>query len=268
MLTLNVDLGPLLDLNNTLKPKIDAALKNAAQSLAAQAHAHLMEEVQSKLHSTRDKYVEAVHFQQVNDDAWVISLDHSAMWIEEGLPEHEMLDNLLKSPKAKMAKDGSKYLVVPFQHNKGPTQQTSAASDLTQTIKNELKKRQIPYGKIERDEKGRAKLGLIHSFDINKDPIKTHDGPGQGHGPKGEVRQGLSGTPFLQSVRIYQKQMKDGSVKKGIMTFRVASSKHKGTGRWVHPGLEPKRFFDETADWALKAWDTIRDEILKQFTEL
>lgn len=268
MLTLNVNLGPLLDLNHTLKPKIDEALKNAAQSLAMQAHAHLLEKVQAGLHSTREKYVNAVNFQQVNNDTWVISLDHEAMWIEEGLPEHEMIDNLLKSPKAKTAKDGSKYLVVPFQHNKGPTQQTHAATDLTNTIKQELKRRQIPYGRIERDEHGKAKLGLLHSFDINKEPVKTHDGPGQGHGPVGQVRQGKTGTPFLESVRIYQRQMKDGSVKKGIMTFRVASSKHKGSGRWVHPGLEPKRFFDETADWALQTWDTMRAEILKEFDKL
>ena len=265
MISLNIDLSAVTDLNNSLRPKINAALKNAAQSLSAQAHAHLLELVQAKLNSTRETYVDAIGFSQVNDSTWVINLDKSAMWIEEGLPEHEMLDNLLKSPKAKMAKDGSRYIVVPFKHNKGPTQQTKAAGDLTATIKQELKKRQIPYGKIERDEKGQAKLGLLHKFDIMKDPVKSHDGPGQGHGPIGQVRQGMTQIPFLQSVRIYQRNIK-GSVKRDIMTFRVASSKHKGTGKWVHPGLKPRKFMDETAEWALKTWDAIRDEIIKSVT--
>jgi len=268
MITLNLSLGPLIDLNTELRPKLERALKSAAQQLAMQSHAHLLEQVQEKLHSTRQKYVDAISFNQVDDNTWIIGLDKAAMWIEEGLPEHEMLDNLLKSPKTKRAKDGSRYLVVPFQHNKGPSSQTQAAQDLTATVKQELKKRQIPYSKIERDIHGKPKVGLLHSFDITKDPVKTHDGPGQGHGKIGDVRQGTTGIPFLQSVRIYQRRMKDGSVNRGIMTFRVASSKHKGTGKWIHPGLEPRKFLDETADWALQTWDTMREEILKEFNDL
>ncbi len=265
MILLNLDLGPLTSLNTELKPKLDAALKGAAQSLALQAHAHLLEQVQSKLHSTREKYADAVSFKQVDNDVWMISLDQSAMWLEEGMDEREMIASMLKSPKAKTAADGSRYLSVPFQHNKGPTQQTQAATDLTATVKQELQKRKIPYGGIERDSKGKAKLGLLHSFDINKDPVKSHDGPGQGHGPIGQVRQGMTGIPFLQSIRIYQRQMQGGAVKKGIMTFRTVSDKHKGTGRWVHPGIEPRKFMDETADWALGQWESIHKEILKEF---
>lgn len=264
MITINLDLSAVLDLSASLRPKLDRALKDAAQSLAMQSHAHLMEEVQSKLHSTRERYSDALTFAPVNENTWVISLDRTMMWLEEGMPEHEMLDSLLRSPKAKLAKDGSKYLVVPFQHNKGGTQQTQAAKDLTTTIKQELDKRQIPYGKIERDEKGKAKTGLLHSFDIMKEPTKTSDGPGMGHGPMGAVRQGNTGIPFLQGVRIYQKNTSTG-IKRGIMTFRVASSKHRGSGKWVHPGIEARHFFEETAEWALKTWETMLPQIMKAF---
>lgn len=267
MIQLNVDLSGLTSLGTELKPKLEKALEQAAASLALQSHAHLLEQVQSQLNSTREKYVDAISFNQVNDTTWVIHLDQSAMWIEEGLPEHEMIDDLLKSRKAKIAKDGSKYLVVPFQHNKGPTQQTPAQSDLTNTIKAELKKRNIPYGKIERDGKGKAKTGLLHSFDITKDPIKTHEGPGQGHGQVGQVRQGNTGIPFLKNVRVYQRDV-GGKIQRGIMTFRVASSKHRGSGKWIHPGLEPRNFLDETADWANQLWDKMREEIMKQFDGL
>jgi hypothetical protein len=46
--------------------------------------------------------------------------------------------------------------------------------------------------------------------------------------------------------------MADGGTKysRHITTFRVASSKHKGTGRWVHPGLQARNFFEEGYDWA------------------
>lgn len=264
MITLNLDLGPLLNLNKDLRPKIDAALEQAAQNLAMQSHAHLLEQVQDNLHSTREKYVNALTFQQVNKQTWVINLDQEVMWIEEGLSEHEMIDNLLNSPKAKIGKDGTKYMVIPFQHNKGPSKQTQAGQDLASTIKQELKSRNISYGKIERDDKGKAKTGLLHSFDINKDPLKTHEGPGQGHGPVGQVRQGNTKIPLLQGVRIYQKEVK-GKVRRDIMTFRVVSSKHRGSGKWVHPGLKPRLFMDETAEWAMKVWDKLRDEVLKSF---
>lgn len=633
MINLNIDLGPLMDLNNDLKPKIDKALKDAAQSLATQTHAHILEQVQQRLHSTREKYVDALGFKQVNETTWIINLEQSMMWIEEGMPEHEMLANLLKSPKAKMAKDGcvlnprnkvltslgwkaiknvvagdmvlthsgkfrevksvlvqpagvgteyvsfspvstnrskntpkgdlkapsisltsdhlvftpkgwvaagtlkkgdlvgvpgdrqngcrfcglpvpinatdsvyclnnsckrkdsyrlgtgglaqigatdrlnnskagnqaaknagvferedwgardphtlhkmrqasaaamsrrisdgqwapeaaleealvaaglqngkdfvrehpivtdrwvnagkgrqrrstvffdfffpalnlaieldgahwhsrpeakerdiakneaakrdgirleripshkiyrrakrlahhlllwtknhsgdlgvawvkiervrkgvvnrpdhvfskkydlcldaeehsfccetvfihnSKYLVVPFAHKKGPMSQTPAAQDLTSTIKRELKQRNIPYGKIERGPDGKAKTGLLHSFDINKEPVKTHDGAGQGHGPVGAVRQGTTGIPFLQGIRIYQRNQ-GGKINRGIMTFRVASSKQRGSGKWVHPGLTARHFFEEGQDWALAQWDKISDQILKDF---
>lgn len=259
MIYLNLDLSGALELRKELEPKIQRALNEAARDLATQTHAHILEEVQSKLHSTRDKYIAGLEFKQVNDSTWVISLDKSAMWIEEGMPEHEMLDNLLSSPKAKTAKDGSKYMVVPFDHKKGPTQQTQAQKSLTDTIKQEMAKRKIPYAKVETDANGQPKLGMLHKFDIMKTPLKTHDGPGQGKGPIGQVRQGPTGIPFLQGVRVYQKKVKDQAtgkdkVQRGIMTFRVASSKHKGTGRWVHPGLEAKKFFEEAQDWALQQW--------------
>lgn len=268
MIYFNLDLGVLGELAREFKPTVDAAMKEAARDLAMQTHAHILEEVQEKLHSTRQKYVDALGIDQADDDTWVITLKKDAMWIEEGLPANkDMLEGLLKSKKAKTAKDGSRYLVVPFEHKKGPTAQTASAKGLTDTLKAEMKKRKIPYGKLETDASGKPKLGLLHSFDIMKAPVKTAHGPGQGKGPIGSVKQGPTGIPFLQGVRIYQQKVKDKAgkehVQKSIMTFRIASSKHKGQGRWIHPGLEAKRFLDEAADWAKKQFeDHIRDHII------
>jgi len=94
-----------------------------------------------------------------------------------------------------------------------------------------------------------------------------------GKGPIGAARMGPTGIPFLQGIRVYQKRVKDDStghskVSRGIMTFRVASSKHKGTGRWVHPGLQARNFFDEAADWALEQWEKrIVPDILTRFNQ-
>lgn len=265
---INLDLGNLGELAKEFRPTIDKAMADAARDLATMTHAHIVEEVSQKLHSTRQKYLDALSFMQVDEDTYVINLDKPAMWIEEGIPPNkDMLDGLLKSSKAKTAKDGSRYLVVPFEHNKGATQQTPAQTNLTDTIKLEMKKRKIPYGKLETDADGKPKTGLLHSFDIMKMPLKTSNGPGMGKGKIGQVRQGNTGIPFLQGVRVYQNKVKDKngkeSMKKSIMTFRVASSKQKGTGKWIHPGLEAKRFFDEAAAWCLSEFENhIKDQIL------
>lgn len=249
-----------MDLEKTMKGKMEKAAKDALKDLALMTHAHIAERVQKELHSSRDKYIEAMDIRP-DGDTWIISLDKSAMWIEEGIEAgHEMIDDLLKSPKAKTAADGSKYMVIPFQHNKGPSQQTAAATNLTDTIRQELKKRQIPYNKIEKDQNGVPKQGLLHKFNIMNRPLKTHNGPGQGHGGVGEVKQGNTGIPFLQGIRVYQKEVKNAktgksSIQRSIMTFRIVSSKQKGSGKWIHPGLQAKLFFDEAAQWALELWD-------------
>jgi len=228
---------------------------------------HIVEEVQKKLHSSRQKYLDNLHMEQVDQDTWTIVLDPPAMWIEEGLDEHEMIDDLLKSDKARMTKSGAKVLSVPFEHAKGAAESTPAQRDLTETVKKEMKSRGIPYGGLEMDEGGKPKTGLLHSFDVMSAPLKTSDGAGQGAGPVGSVRQGSTGIPFLQGVRVYQKPIKgkDGSVsvKKSIVTFRTVSSAQKGTGKWMYPGLEGKNFFDEAAEWAQKEFeDRIRDRII------
>jgi soluble cytochrome b562 len=259
VINLNVDLTAILELGKDLEPTVKKALSEAAGNLALQTHAHIVEKVQKELHSSREKYLGALEFKQVSADTWVINLDKAAMWIEQGQPEHSMLDDLLSSPKAKMSADGSRYVVVPFEHNKGPTRQTQAQNDLTNTIKAEMKKRQIPYGKLEFAADGAPKVGKLHTFNINA-PNKTAEGPGQGHGQIGQARQGPTGIPFLRGVSVYQKQIKDQStgktkVKKAIMTFRVASSKHQGTERWHHPGTEAKEFFEDAQKWALEQWE-------------
>lgn len=269
MININIDLKAVLDLQKELEPKVARAMQDAAKDLALQSHAHILEEVQKNLHSTREKYLAALDFKQVSDSTWIIELDKAGMWIEEGLEEHSMLDNLLSSPKAKMSADGSRYIVVPFEHNKGPTKQTQAQNDLTQTIKAEMKRLKIPYGKLEVDANGQPKIGKLHQFDINA-PMKTANGPGQGWGAIGQPRQGPTGIPFLRNVSVYQRAIKNEatgkvSVKKSIMTFRVASSKHAAEGRWRHPGLDAKHFFEEAEQWALNQWATkIVPDILKR----
>jgi len=257
----NVDTSDLNFLKELEKTLNDAA-KQVNRDLAQMTYGKAVELASERLHSRRQMFIDGLSTYE-EDGVWVLHLDASVGWIEDGMPEHNMLDDLLSSPKAKTAADGSTYVTIPFHHGpgKGKGSTTQAQQDLISTLKTEMKKKNIPWAKIEKDENGKPKLGKLHSFDVMNAPIKSHHGPGQGRGPIGDVRQGPNarqaagggpgggGTPFLQGVGVYQKE-KGGKVQKSIMTFRIASSKHRGQDRWQHPGIEGTNILADSVKWA------------------
>lgn len=249
--------------------------QQAGDALTAMTKNHIIEEAQRKLHSRRSMFIEGLDSFQEDGNTWVINLDSSVRWVDDGMPPHNMLDGLLSSPKAKTSKDGSKYLIVPFKHNKGATEMTPAQKNLNQTVKAEMKKFGVPYGTIEKGSDGSPRLGLLHEMDITQAPLKAMNGPGQGDGPIGSPIQGPTGTPYLKGIRVSQRLVKNKngteSVRREIMTFRVASSKHNDEnkskkdaapegsitkGRWDHPGVEAMNFMEEGAKWAKQQWDS------------
>ena len=264
---ITIDTEPLQILAR-LPEAVEASARKWVAVLSAQVHSHILEKAQQGLNSRREMYVEHLHAPvQVDEDTWVVSLDAKYRWIDDGMPAHSMLDDLLKSPKAKTTKAGDRYMVVPFELGpKGPTQMTQAQTNLLDTVKQQLKQKKIPYAKIEKNEDGTPKLGLLHSLgDIDgpgKDPEPDLWGTKalpEGHGPFGEAQQGPTGIPFLKGVQIYQKQVDvkneetgktEKKTRRSIVTFRVASEKHRDQGRWEYPGIEGTHFFEEAYTWA------------------
>lgn len=267
--TINIDATELEKLVGNMPDALKKLASQAGERLSLMCRAHVVEVANQKLHTRRQLYLDNLRYTKVDDHTWLISITKEAMWIEEGMDKHSMVDDLLKKG-AKRAKDGSMYKSIPFRHGPGlgSTNATPSQLSLTSIVKAELKnaqnkltgKKGIPYGKIEKDGAGKPLLGLLHKLDIKDQPIKTEEGPGQGKGPVGKVRQGPTGIPFLQGIRVYQKEVKDPNtgknfVRRDIMTFRTVSSKHKDEDRWIHPGLLPVKILDETYEWAKKTWE-------------
>lgn len=274
LLKLKFDLGVLTDLEQKVRTGLSDILREEGEALAMQAHAHVLELAESELHSRRDKFVRGLKFEQVSQHTWMIVVPSEIVWIEEGLPENfEMLDHLLQSPKARTAKDGSRYVIVPFEQNKGKTENTDYGREMRTVIQKELARRKIPFDRVERHEDGTPKLGLLHQVTISDSahPLKTDavPGPGKGKGPVGEPKQGKTGIPFLSGLRIYQRAAEDAvgrqRVNRHIMTFRVASSKQDRGSDWVHPSSPPMRFLDRTYEWAVKEWEEkVKPSIMKK----
>jgi hypothetical protein len=262
LLGVNFDLSGLKGLLD-LPDIMSAEALDANRRLAASAHAHAVELATHELHTRRQTFIDALRFYEAEGVA-VLELDAKALWIEDGVKKYNMLESLLASPKAKTGKNGQRYISVPFDHSPGhgATNTTPYGLDLVNAVKGEMKRQKIPWAKIERDDQGRPRLGKLHSLDVNYAPLKTSQGPGQGRGPMGDVRQGPNerqrvgggpaggGTPFLKGVGVYQTLAAGGGVRRSVMTFRTATSDQMGEELWDHPGLEAKKILARTATWA------------------
>lgn len=270
MIYLSFDTSKLEAFGSNFSKAIKKATDKALTQIAAATHAHIIEEANKKLHSTKDLYIENIQRFKDDDGTWYIVLDSSVVWIDDGAKAQDMLPFFLKSPKAKTAKDGSKYMIVPFQHNKD--KMTAPQKDLLSAIKSELSSIGVNIKKTETDKNGAPKLGLVRSLDITTKPLKHSEGPGQGSGPIGAVRQGASGIPFLKGVRVYQHMTKDkrgnDAVSKSVVTFRTVSNKRKNPNAWHSKGSDGVKIMDESATWALKEFDTkIMPSIIEQITK-
>ena len=280
-----LDMSPLLEGLEDFKDQLIEKMGVAAHALATQADARIKEQAAQKLHSRLDQFLKGIEGPtEISKGVYAITLDASARWIEDGSEPHNMLEDLLASPKAKTAADGSKYLIIPFKHSKGPKSQTPQSKELLSALKKELQTKKIPYKKVERNGDGSPKTGLLHSFDM-QNPKQQHRVPMGVEGPSGKKfaantpsngNAGPEGRPYLWGTRIYQtpKKNKQGGIEMGddghpkvernIFTFRVASSKQTGSGMWDHPGNSPMHFMDDAFEWAKQEWDTnVAPEILR-----
>lgn len=233
--------------------------EKAVASLATQTHAKILEMAQQELRSTRQIYVDNLTLKQENSNVWLVVLDDPAMFIEDGRPAGSMVDDLLRN-NAKISKSGKKYKVIPLKKNTPPTSTPISQMSLRETLASELKKiskirkqhgqEGISMTKIERHVDGTPKIGNLHRFDIRSGKV------------------GVSGKDYLHGITVSQKMNKDGGVDRFIGTFRVVTEDHKAQGRWFHPGLAPKDFFERATRWAEQEWDSkIYPEIIKIFSE-
>ena len=225
-------------------------VKRSVASLSKDAHSHIVEKAQNKLHSFREEYLKSLSApHQVDDMMWMITLDDKAEWIETGRDQpFDMKPGLLNSvgpgkKPAKETKDGHKYRIVPMNQGKSPSQFSSGnggyEKNMVNLVKHELKKRGIPYKKLEIDPRtGSPRVGKLHSLNLD-DYI-----PGKGN------------TPQLHGVSIYQTKQKDGSVKRSITTFRTVTDKPEQKDKWIHPSVEGKNFFEETRIWVEQEWQS------------
>lgn len=245
-----LDISALSQYLNNFAKEIVKDVEKSIGALTKDTHTHIKERAQNELHSFRAKYLESLSPpEQIDNFLWVITLNSDATWIEEGIPQpYDMKDGLLNTErpgsagKVKTSKDGHKYRIVPMNQAKAPSEISPNTQGQEQMmidkVRAELRKKGVPYKKLELDKNGSPRVGKLHSFDFNS-PI-----------------QGKGNTPQLHGVTIYQTKQKDGSVKRSITTFRTVTDKDSQKDKWIHPPVEAKDFFKEAKGWAEKEFET------------
>lgn len=242
-LKFNIDAAKIAEQFNELKLEVEQSLTKAIANLAAMTDARVKEMASEELKTSRQPFMDSLGFEEITPGVWIISVDESGLWVEEGIqPNKDMKPDLL-SKNFEVSKDGHRYKAIHFDYGKAPSQLTPSAQILVSYLKQQLRKENVPFKKIERNSDGSPKVGKLHEFDFGN-PGGRMGGPGKGN------------TPAFKNLSIYQSITATGNVRRDILTFRTVSSGPASAGKWMHPGLQGKKFLDRAFDWALQQWES------------
>lgn len=245
-LKLEVDVNEITEQFKELKEEAERAVMQGVESLSAMTHAKTLELARDNLGSLSKQYMDNVEYAKIEEGLWVVTLKEPAMWIEEGR-KSGFMEELLDGKSAKTNQKGERYAVIPFKHNKNPTEQSTKAKELANQIKDVLRSKGINWKKIEKGPDGSPRLGLLHKINIDNPRLKPEH--------KASPTQGIA---------VYQRKAKDGNVRRDVMTFRIIHQKHRQEGLWIHPGREGDHLLDKAFDWAVNSWE---NEILPAILE-
>ena len=253
--------------------QITAAHARAAQSamkdLAIATYAKAQEMAAQRLHSTRQKYIDNLSFDQAGEGHWMVTLHGDAAYLEEGYGSYDMIkQGLARGPKSKVSKRGYRYVVIPFEHSTkaagaghpqhnqpvqiGQPQETTKGS-LAQDLKRLKKSFEIPD--TYKDVNGNPIYGKV--FTVTKNPLSPQwhykDVLGQHDTANITGKQIHPNLAGLTGIQWEQKLRGGGSrTRTAYMTWRVASENPEVQGKWIHPGFDGARVFPDLEMWAVQ----------------
>lgn len=103
-------------MNAALFPLVNQAVNGIAQATAANWREAVY---RAKLWSgEKDAYAASISYRMTGDFSAMVEADYKhAQEIENGRPQRDLKQMLNTSMKVRQAKDGSRYLIIPFRHN-------------------------------------------------------------------------------------------------------------------------------------------------------
>lgn len=276
--TFRTNLGEVADKLGQQAEDIAGRVNSEMQNLSISTHAFVLRHANDNLEGwTRNHFFgdmgENVRWNQIAPNIWVVEIDESVAFIEEGRAQTFMGNWLLKdgAKGVKTAKDGSKYRVIPFSHGKGSD--TQKQPELAAMIKKQLKNKGVTLSKLERNQWDKPRVGVLHKLDLDMPrssyPQKHFSEP---RSEKNAEKLGLkdhTGNFFLKNAVVVQRETTNEKGKKkvsrDVVTFRVISSKHEAEGRWMYPKIDPLNSIPEAYKYAESEWEKIVKKMESEF---
>ena len=247
-----------------LEVAIREAMRTAMAGLATGAKNEWIRLAQQNLRSSRADYIaglqKADSFKTdiiAGEPVYTITLvGWLANSVESGMASFDMKLRLATSPKAKTAKDGHKYMIIPFRHPGSAGEGANImytgkakAEDMMSRLRAAASSAvTIPTGtptsifKMQRTSSGDVMRGKVSKIPSSADVHRYLQGmtryqdPQEGRTPAGKQR---------------------GSAQN--MTFRVMSEKSDG---WIHPGLEARNLLNGVERYVDREMDRMADVVM------
>lgn len=236
-----------------LAPRVEEEINQAVKNVAHAAYIAMTSKVQSMSmgNENRQTYLKALKFEELGDDAYLIHIDGEwADKLEKGFGSYSIRDAMLKSQKTvgvgsragqpwvRIAKDGHKWAVVPFEHK-----QNGKPGSGTGDLATDIKQMMATNAKGEKQK-------LTQTFkDIDGNPI---------NGKVASVQDAINDK--FQGLTKYQYVHPSGKVSTTYMTFRGVSEIGKD---WIHPGHAGYQLFKEAEQFVETELENIINTILK-----
>lgn len=250
----DIDAESIVSSLKEFQNEIKEDLQKGIETLATETYAEVQRMANQELKTLKEPFMNSLDFQEVSPGVWVISVDQSGLWIEEGIePDTDMKPGLLKGG-AKTSKEGNKYRAIPFKYgSQSSSQSTPQSQEILGYLKQNLRKQGVPFKKIEKDSSGSPKLGKLHEFNFGNVGGRW-GAPGRGN------------TQRFAGLSIYQHKTPSGKVRRDVLVFRTVTSGPKSSGKWIHPGREGSKFLDKALIYCSDTWEQkILPEILKKW---
>ncbi len=231
----------MAQLSNEIRDGIMAVTAQLAQLTYNRA----VEMTATRLHKTRQQYVDALHLVTESEGVFVVFLDAEADHLEDGYPPFPMLPKLATGPNSKPTKDGKgRYAIIPIRQD----------ADVFVLDKS--------------GDKQDLAIQMKRYIDEKKwKTVKEGKSPTTGKYTSVERYTGGAPHPYLQGltrVREYANSKEEKPLSSAYITFRVASTKQDPNKMWRHPGFAGAQIFPDLERWA----DMEMTNVLKEFFEV
>ena len=211
-------------------------LQESVASLATAAYSEAIRLAQAKLKTTQRDYVNALQFEKIDDNVYIITLSGpAANAIENGWGSFDMKPGLLAGPNSKVTKKGTRYNTVPFSYQ--PTSNAPLSpknEELRSSLRDVIKANGLSKI-IKNQATGKPLEGIVAR--VKNTGIKNLDG-------------------LVKIQKTY-----GNKTQSTYMTFRRVSTNSKA-GSWMHPGYAGAKIFPMVEQFIESQLDVILSSIL------